>query len=816
MKNHKPLRRLRRSFTLAAASIAAGLTAHAAPITVQNHSFESPGTTGYIGVGQFAGGNSLVNHGWNISGANTYLINKNSSITASNVTGNQFLLFEPFADGDVMVYQNTGATFAAGTYTLTVDIGMATGFADYGENATAEFQLLSFNGSYNYNVGAAATSVSVKNHNGSLATYTYTLTLNGSENFIGDEIAILLKGNQNGSTNQNVSYDNVRLDFVELPPAPPVISTQPGNQSVLEGCVATLSVTATGADLTYQWKKDDVDIDGAVDSTYTIPSAQSSDAGSYTVVVSNNDGDVTSSAATLTVNAPGLPLPVAHSSFEKPVTADYTIVGAGLTGWNIDGPNTYVVKSGQLTTINGVTGDQSLFLEPWADGSSKVWQNTGAILSTGTYNLLVDIGQSSGFATSTGNGDAAIKLFAFDGTNYTPLATTTVSSSTMWGHFGDYRTYSVSLNAAGNEPWIGQTLVIELGASATVNGASQNVSMDNVRLYGPQPSSTPLASVFNQAFTGTSSAPMGAPWVNDDGSLDPTWGDQRVNLAQSGIINRTSSYIDGVVDTRMGFASSVPLNSYITGGTGAGAKYRATLNLDYTEGQFVGLAIGTSTDLWNLMGKASILSDVSIFRPDAQYVVTGSPLSPEANRTLAVEVDNTGSKTIIRYFQDDAQVAAYTATGILTFTRAAIVSWDNTGATPATLSADINSFEITSANTGTGSAYESWATVRAGGQAADLDYDNDGVANGVEFFMNAATGFTANPGLVGNTVTWANGGNIPSSDYGSKFVVQTSTDLVNWSDVPASGDANLVNTSGSVAYTLTGPGKKFARLKVTP
>jgi hypothetical protein len=69
---------------------------------------------------------------------------------------------------------------------------------------------------------------------------------------------------------------------------------------------------------------------------------------------------------------------------------------------------------------------------------------------------------------------------------------------------------------------------------------------------------------------------------------------------------------------------------------------------------------------------------------------------------------------------------------------------------------------------------------------------------------------------VGNTVTWANGGNIPSSDYGSKFVVQTSTDLVNWSDVPASGDANLVNTSGSVAYTLTGPGKKFARLKVTP
>ena len=55
--------------------------------------------------------------------------------------------------------------------------------------------------------------------------------------------------------------------------------------------------------------------------------------------------------------------------------------------------------------------------------------------------------------------------------------------------------------------------------------------------------------------------------------------------------------------------------------------------------------------------------------------------------------------------------------------------------------------------------------------------------------MNAAPGFTANPGLVGNTVTWANGGNIPSSAYGSQFVVQILTDLTNWTDVPSTGDA---------------------------
>jgi hypothetical protein len=112
--------------------------------------------------------------------------------------------------------------------------------------------------------------------------------------------------------------------------------------------------------------------------------------------------------------------------------------------------------------------------------------------------------------------------------------------------------------------------------------------------------------------------------------------------------------------------------------------------------------------------------------------------------------------------------------------------------------------------------YGSWSTANNVIGGPDQDSDNDGVLNGVEYFMNAAAGFTANPGLVNNTVTWPNGGNIPSSAYGSQFVVQTSANLVNWTDVPGTGDANLVNTSSSVTYTLTGSGTKFVRLKVTP
>ncbi len=114
-----------------------------------------------------------------------------------------------------------------------------------------------------------------------------------------------------------------------------------------------------------------------------------------------------------------------------------------------------------------------------------------------------------------------------------------------------------------------------------------------------------------------------------------------------------------------------------------------------------------------------------------------------------------------------------------------------------------------------GGGYADWADDNAGGQTADLDFDNDGVPNGVEYFMNAAAGFTANPALVGGTVTWTNGGNIPSGEYGTTFVVQTSTNLSSWTDVLIS-DPNLSNTAGSVSYTPTAPAPFFVRLLVTP
>jgi beta-galactosidase len=102
----------------------------------------------------------------------------------------------------------------------------------------------------------------------------------------------------------------------------PSITTQPANQSVTAGQTATFSVVATGTGtLTYQWSKNGAAISGATAANYTTPATSASDSGSsFTVVVTNSAGSVTSNAATLSVTTascnavPGTPSTVAASA----------------------------------------------------------------------------------------------------------------------------------------------------------------------------------------------------------------------------------------------------------------------------------------------------------------------------------------------------------------------------------------------------------------------------------------------------------------------------------------------------------------------
>ena len=84
----------------------------------------------------------------------------------------------------------------------------------------------------------------------------------------------------------------------------PSILGQPATQTLVEGESVVLSVVANGtAPFFYQWKKNDVPIPGATASSLAINAAQLTDAGAYSVVVSNAFGNVTSLTATLVITA---------------------------------------------------------------------------------------------------------------------------------------------------------------------------------------------------------------------------------------------------------------------------------------------------------------------------------------------------------------------------------------------------------------------------------------------------------------------------------------------------------------------------------
>jgi uncharacterized repeat protein (TIGR01451 family) len=85
----------------------------------------------------------------------------------------------------------------------------------------------------------------------------------------------------------------------------PVIASQPKNQFVPLGCDATFNVCAWGTKpLSYQWWKDGLALSGQTNMSLTLTNVQTSDFGSYSVVVTNDFGSVTSSPAQLALGHP--------------------------------------------------------------------------------------------------------------------------------------------------------------------------------------------------------------------------------------------------------------------------------------------------------------------------------------------------------------------------------------------------------------------------------------------------------------------------------------------------------------------------------
>ena len=159
------------------------------------------------------------------------------------------------------------------------------------------------------------------------------------------------------------------------PDDPPVIVVHPANQTIMQfGSTVELSVQAKGAEtLTYQWRFDNKDIEGATQASYTIDNFQPEHMGRYEVVVRNAVGYTRSKTAVLDAVLPSIGSP-----------ANVKI---------IDGANvTMTTAPTPVETVIGIHTNVVLKVEPKGTGPfAYQWSFNGEAIDGATASS-VDIG----------------------------------------------------------------------------------------------------------------------------------------------------------------------------------------------------------------------------------------------------------------------------------------------------------------------------------------------------------------------------------------------------------------------------------------
>jgi hypothetical protein len=274
------------------------------------------------------------------------------------------------------------------------------------------------------------------------------------------------------------------------PTVAPTITAQPQSMSVPASLPARFAVAAEGtAPLSYQWRKNGVEIAGATSFDYTIGATTPSDSGSsYSVLVRNAVAAVTSNAAVLTVTAaPSIPVIAsgpASASVSVGQTASFSVLASGAPTlryqWTKNGANVAGATTSSYTTpatvladngarfavvvtndlASATSGEASLTVTPAAPSTGRyveAWSSADAT-TTGSYSfgvvdpqapsLPVEIDRLPVVASSS-----LSMIHRVRGGSYDP-ATGTVSAvgTRHVVYLKDGRAYKVSLDKSGSTP----------------------------------------------------------------------------------------------------------------------------------------------------------------------------------------------------------------------------------------------------------------------------------------------------------------------------------------------------------------------------
>jgi hypothetical protein len=173
---------------------------------------------------------------------------------------------------------------------------------------------------------------------------------------------------------------NPPVVILPLPWSPPLIVTQPENVTTTTGSSVTFTITTSGKPTpTCQWYKDNVAIEGATSTEYTIQNVTESDFTYYTVTITNIYGSATSRKAYVIKDIPVPPLPIPPSITLQPTN------------------QTVVVGDGVAFNVNA-TGDEPLSYQ-WFKDNTEITGGTGNTLIIQTV-ALTDAGQYKATVTN--------------------------------------------------------------------------------------------------------------------------------------------------------------------------------------------------------------------------------------------------------------------------------------------------------------------------------------------------------------------------------------------------------------------------------
>jgi alpha-tubulin suppressor-like RCC1 family protein len=164
---------------------------------------------------------------------------------------------------------------------------------------------------------------------------------------------------------------------------------QPQSQSLLEGASALLFAEVySGTPISYQWRRNGVNLPGATNSTLLLPEVHADDAGTYTLVASNSFGVLTSLPATVSVAlAPRIVSLSSNQVVNEGQSVTFTAQATGATPlsyqWQFNGTNLAGAFSSAVTLTN---------LQRWQSGSyTVVVTNVAGRVVSSNITMMVNV-----------------------------------------------------------------------------------------------------------------------------------------------------------------------------------------------------------------------------------------------------------------------------------------------------------------------------------------------------------------------------------------------------------------------------------------